>query len=197
MIHNAIFQTPIFTKSLDGLTDRDDLYNIVDNDVERDWPPSWRFDIIQSDSRHLHKSPRYENLANEILTAVEEVCQTYQYKKYTPEITEMWGNRQRPGTYFKQHMHYNNIFSGVFWLHEHEHFPRLVFYRPMEKSWELLVKEYNPFTRDTYNIPTTKDLLVIFPAWLVHHVPTNRADTDRLGISFNVMLRGGVYNTVL
>ena len=197
MIHNAIFQTPIFIKSLNGLTDRENLYELIDNEVEVDWSPDWKYDIFQSASRYLHKSERYQNFVKEIHTAIKETCNIYQYQEYTIEITEMWGNRQRPGTHFKYHRHNNNIFSGVFYLNEHEHFPGLIFYRPMEKSFELLVKEHNPFTRDTYSVPTTKDMLIIFPAWLVHHVPTNKTDIDRLGISFNVMLRGNTYNSML
>jgi hypothetical protein len=29
--------------------------------------------------------------------------------------------------------------------------------------------------------------MVVFPAWLVHGVPANRSDRDRISMSFNVM----------
>ena len=116
MIHNAIFQTPIFIKSLDGLTDRENLYELIGNEVEVDWSPDWKYDIFQSASRHLHTSDRYQNFVKEIHTAIKETCNIYQYQEYTIEITEMWGNRQRPGTHFKYHRHNNNIFSTYFML---------------------------------------------------------------------------------
>ena len=190
----SFIETPIFLESLEGLTDSDGLYEYIDEccDVTNNG-----FEFIQS-QRTLHKEKKLENFCDAIYTVVDEVCGVYQYaKEYKTEITEMWGNRQKPGTHFYTHIHYNNMFSGVFFLNEHEKFPCLTLFRPVENTFDLLKEEYNHFNSDSYNVPTKKDGLVIFPSWLAHSVDTNEADIDRLGIAFNVMLRGNTYNTTL
>ena len=203
MLCNSIFQTPIFLEALEGLTDSDGLYEYIDEccnaSTDKDWYfPTSKYGFIQS-RRTLHKEKKLENFCDAIYKTIDEVYDVYQYskKEYTAEITEMWGNKQKPGQHFKTHHHANNIFSGTFHLNEHEKFPCLKFFRPFENSFDLFTKEYNQFNQGSFSVPTKKDGLVIFPAWLTHCVDTNEADIDRLGISFNVMLRGRFFNTTL
>ena len=203
MLCNSIFQTPIFLESLDGLTDGDGLYEFIDECcdgmTDKDWYfTASKYEFIQS-RRTLHKEKKLENFCDAIYKAIDDVCGVYQYpkKEYTAEITEMWGNKQKPGQHFKTHTHFNNIFSGTFHLNEHEKFPCLKFFRPVENTFDLFTDEYNQFNQGSFSVPTKKDGLVIFPAWLRHGVDTNEADIDRLGIAFNVMLRGRFFNTTL
>lgn len=203
LICNSIFQTPIFLEGLEGLTDREGLYEYIsrccDESVDKDWYfTASKFEFVQS-RRNLHKEKKLESLCDAIYKTIDNVCDIYQYprKEYKPEITEMWGNRQKPGTHFKTHAHYNNIFSGVFYLNEDENFPCLKLFRPVESTFDLFKDGYNEFNQGSYSVPTKKDGLVVFPSWLTHCVDTNETDTDRLGISFNVMLRGKFYNTTL
>ena len=182
-------------ESLEGLTDSDGLYEYIDK-CEMPIVFGSKFEVIQT-KHTLHKEKRLETFCEEIYKCLDEMCKILQYEEYTVEITEMWGNRQPPGTYFKTHLHYNNIFSGVFYLNEDENFPCLTFYRPPQTTYDLLKKEYNAFNQGSYSVPTKKDGLFIFPAWLAHSVDTNESDIDRLGISFNVTLRGKTYNTIL
>ena len=46
------------------------------------------------------------------------------------------------------------------------------------------------FNRYNFPVKTSKDMLVIFPAWLEHEVGENKTSEDRISISFNIMLRG-------
>ena len=109
----------------------------------------------------------------------------------------MWGNIQRPNTHFRRHSHYNNMFSGVFYLNENENFPNIMFWRPEEQSVDPKKVEFNPFNQGSYFQETKKDTLIMFPAWLQHSVDLNETDKDRINISFNVMLRGDYYNVEL
>ena len=201
MLTYSIFQTPIFLEALEGLTDSDGLYEYIDEccneATDKDWYfTASKYEFSQS-RRTLHKEKKLENFCESIYKAIDVVCGEYQYSKYTAEITEMWGNRQKPGQHFKTHNHFNNIFSGVFYLNEHEKFPCIKFFRPLENTFDLFKDEYNHFNQGAFSVPTKKDGLVLWPSWLTHSVDTNEADIDRLGISFNVMLRGKYYNTTL
>ena len=195
MFCSPIFQTPIFLESLEGLTDSAELYEYIDR-CEMPVVFGSKFEVIQT-KHTLHKEKRLETFCEEVYKCLDEVCRILEYQEYIVEITEMWGNRQKPGTHFNTHHHSNNIFSGTFHLNEHEKFPCLKFFRPFENSFDLFTKEYNQFNQGSFSVPTKKDGLVIFPAWLTHCVDTNEADIDRLGISFNVMLRGQFFNTTL
>ena len=203
LICTPIFQTPVFLENLEGLTDSEGLYEYIDEccdgSVDNDWHfTASKFEFVQS-KRQLHKEKKLENFCNSVYKAIADVCKTYQYSmgEYTSEITEMWGNRQKPGTHFKTHSHYNNIFSGVFYLNEDAKFPCIKFFRPVENTFDLFKEEYNQFNQGSFSVPTKKDGLIIFPSWLTHCVDTNESEIDRLGISFNVMLRGKFYNTTL
>ncbi len=121
----------------------------------------------------------------------------YRYApEYVVEITSMWGNLQRPGAAFRTHVHFNNMFSGVFYLNEHVDFPPITFWRPAENTLAPMTTKHNIFNQGSFRQAVKKDTLVIFPAWLPHSVDVNQTDLDRLGVSFNVMLRGEFYNTV-
>ena len=211
MIVQPIFQTPIFIENFNGLTNqlgleeyikqccyetphtfdntefiqsRRDLQT-VDHDLHRYW------------DHDLQKQEVMRPLCRKIYDMMHSIVDVYQYHTYNIKITSMWGNIQKPGTHFRRHSHYNNMFSGVFYLNEDKGFPPIMFWRPEEQSVDPKKVEFNPFNQGSYYQETKKDTLIIFPAWLQHSVELNETDKDRVNISFNVMLRGDYYNVEL
>ena len=126
-----------------------------------------------------------------------DIVDVYQYIGHELEITGMWGNIQKPNTYFKHHTHYNNIFSGVFYLNENEDFPDITFWRSEETSFDPKRVEFNPFNRGSWFERTEKDKLIVFPAWLQHSVDLNKTNEDRISIAFNAILKGDYYNVTI
>ena len=196
MIVQPIFQTPIFSENFNGLTDQLGLEEYI---TQLCYETPYTFDkteFIQSRS-DLQKQEIVQPLCLKIYDIMNSIVDVYKYDTYRIEITSMWGNVQKPGTYFKRHSHYNNMFSGVFYLNENKEFPPIVFSRPEEQSVDPKKVEFNPFNQGSYFHETKKDTLIIFPAWLQHSVDINETDEDRVNISFNAMLRGDYYNVEL
>ena len=146
----SIFAIPIYKGKLDGISDELGLErivrdNIIEFDISREHLPWQSPDIVPLQTKEdLYTLEELNPLMELIGEASYNVAvQSFKYDPtYTVNFTSVWGNIQRQGNVMHEHSHSNNIFSGVFYLNEHEHFPGLIFYRPMEKSFELLVKEH-------------------------------------------------------
>ncbi len=147
----------------------------------------------------LNRDPQLAPLCEAVFNMSRAIARdVYSYKPdYTVEITSMWGNAQHPGASFASHMHYNNMFSGVFYLNEHPDFPPITFWRNQETTLDPMKEGFNAFNQGSFFVNTKRDVLLMFPSWLRHSVPVNTTSATRLGVSFNVMLRGGFYNTIL
>ena len=211
MIVQPIFQTPIFIERFPGLTDELGLeeyikqccYETPHTFDNTEFIQSRRdlqtvdHDLHQYWDHDLQKQEVMRPLCRKIYDMMHSIVDVYQYHTYNIKITSMWGNIQKPGTHFRRHSHYNNMFSGVFYLNENENFPNIMFWRPEEQSVDPKKVEFNPFNQGSYFQETKKDTLIIFPAWLQHSVELNETDEDRVNISFNVMLRGDYYNVEL
>ena len=203
MITMPIFQTPIFMEAFPGLTDELGLeeyikqccYETPDTFNNVEFIQSRR--DLQTVDHDLHQTEILQPLCRRIYDTLFQVVNVLQYAGYEIEITSMWGNIQRPGCYFRRHEHYNNMFSGVFYLNEDKGFPPIMFWRPAETMFDPKKAEFNPFNSGSHYQPTRKDTLIIFPAWLEHSVELNETDKDRVNISFNAMLRGDYYNVKL
>ena len=211
MIVQPIFQTPIFIENFKGLTDElgleeyikqccyetPDTFNNVEFIQSRRDLQTVDHNLHQYWNHDLQKQEVMRPLCRKIYDMMHSIIEVYQYCTYHIKITSMWGNIQKPGTHFKRHSHYNNMFSGVFYLNENNGFPPIMFWRPEEQSIDPKKAEFNPFNQGSYFQETKKDTLIIFPAWLQHSVELNETDKDRINISFNVMLRGDYYNVEL
>ena len=187
----GIFSTPIFSLSIEGLSDQLGLENIIREEVENNSNGDSSGHIYQSHP-DLHEKESVALLVNNIRETVGIISeQCYQFDPdYGIDITSMWANIQKPGTYFKRHYHKNNIFAGVFYIDDGEGLPPIQFLNPIENQLSPTCVKFNPFNSGTWSEPCQKDTLLIFPAWLNHKVGINNSDKDRLSISFNVMLRG-------
>jgi uncharacterized protein (TIGR02466 family) len=195
---HPIFQTPVFVSQFDGLTDAGGLVSYIRERCALTPGQFGAGEVVQS-RYDLHEDPELAELRKRVLETVGTLAtEVYRYAPgYVAEITSMWGNLQRPGAAFRTHCHFNNIFSGVFYLNEDERFPPITFWRPTETTLDPRKSEYNVFNQGSFRIGVKKDTMILFPAWLQHSVDVNPTDQDRLGISFNVMLRGDYYNAVM
>jgi uncharacterized protein (TIGR02466 family) len=195
---HPIFQTPIFVYDLKGMTDAHGLDTYVKKCCDETPGKFGSREVVQS-RYDLNKDVRVAPLRQAIQDITTTIARdVYKYSpSYVVEITSMWGNIQRPGAMFRSHVHHNNIFSGVFYLNEDADFPPITFWRPVETTLDPRKVDYNIFNQGSFARPVRKDHLIIFPAWLHHSVDINNTTKDRLGVSFNVMLRGDYYNVTL
>jgi len=197
MFVNPIFQTPLLFGELSGISDKLMLEDFILKCM-RDEHSEFKFSkSIQTGNIFDKKEITY--LIEEIqrhVNAFSFDIMRYQ-EKYCAEISSLWGNLQPPGSYLYNHMHYNSVFSGVFYVNENDDFPETTFIRGDVASLSPDVKDYTPFSQGSFSCRMKKDTLVIFPSWLRHEVPINKTDIDRFSMSFNVILRGNYYNVII
>tara|TARA_B100001996_G_C18503568_1_gene532401 strand:- start:134 stop:733 length:600 start_codon:yes stop_codon:yes gene_type:complete len=145
---------------------------------------------------NLYEVEEFKPLVDKINNNVIEIFKDFKLNTDKFEITNMWANVSKVGEGHRPHTHSNNFLSGIFYvsadLDDHN---GITFTDPRPQSW--VINPQREMTVDTASILTYKartGTMYIFPAWLQHYVDINKSATNRIGISFNIMLKGLVGN---
>jgi len=91
------------------------------------------------------------------------------------------------------HAHPYSILSGVFYLKIPENAPPIIFNDPRDhyKYIQYPTKFGNP--REMYKllpeyvINPTEGMLLFWPSWLEHQVPSSKCSEERIAVAFNIM----------
>jgi uncharacterized protein (TIGR02466 family) len=135
----------------------------------------------------LHTRPAFAELTKLIEIAARSVAQYLQLEQYPMMITGCWANINPPGSYHPTHNHPNNYLSGVYYVAVPETGTDLVFQDPRPILIMPWTGKLNRVTANAAVAQPQPGRMVLFPAWLRHHVPTNESTTERISISFNLM----------
>jgi uncharacterized protein (TIGR02466 family) len=105
------------------------------------------------------------------------------------EITGCWGNINPKGGMNSSHTHPNNFLSGVYYVALPEGTGQIVFTDPRPQAGVMIppTARYNKFVGNKITLDAKEGRLLLFPGWLLHSVPVNRSETERVSISFNIM----------
>ncbi len=105
------------------------------------------------------------------------------------EITGCWANINPQGGLNSPHTHPNNFLSGVYYVQLPDRKGRIVFSDPRPQAFHIAppTRQWNKYLGNEVSLEAKEGRLVLFPAWLVHSVPVNRGEGDRISISFNIM----------
>tara|TARA_B100001996_G_scaffold376799_1_gene358511 strand:- start:69 stop:890 length:822 start_codon:yes stop_codon:yes gene_type:complete len=107
-------------------------------------------------------------------------------------ITQSWLNKNCKGESHHEHKHPNSMISGVWYPKIHEKLPPIQFRTPRQSDLSLSYKQYNQFNSATFMLPMKKGELIIFPSDLMHSVPINHTNEERLSLSFNTWCTGSL-----
>jgi uncharacterized protein (TIGR02466 family) len=104
-------------------------------------------------------------------------------------ITGCWANVNAPGTGHRVHSHRNNFLSGVYYLQTQGGADTINFFDPKVQAGAIRPPISEPTAENTEvaQVRVTDGALILFPAWLLHSVDTNRSLKARISISFNLM----------
>jgi uncharacterized protein (TIGR02466 family) len=96
----------------------------------------------------------------------------------------IWANVYTEGVEHGSHNHPRSLVSGTYYANEHESYSSIQFDSPLAP---LKMHDTQDFNSNSYGIkPKTGDML-LWPSWLHHRVPQQRAcEIPRVSISFNV-----------
>lgn len=137
----------------------------------------------------LHTRPAFADFTKLVEISAQSVAQFLQVEQYPMMITGCWANINPPGSYHPTHNHPNNYLSGVYYVATPEGGPDLMFQDPRPISMNPWTGKINPVTANSSAVQPQPGRMVMFPAWLRHHVATNEGTTERISISFNLMFR--------
>lgn len=185
----AIFPTPLFSTGLPRSLSAGEIHSANDL-LSRSQP-----------NQGNHFTPNMQALEDARLSLIKDFinssCAEYVSRIYQPSrklelvVTQSWLNRTKPGQYHHQHTHPNSVVSGVFYFQTHDQQDTIKF----EKSYsQWLVESHsqNPFNIENLLVLIKPGQLLLFPSSLIHSVPVNNGQKDRISLSFNTMWSGQV-----
>jgi uncharacterized protein (TIGR02466 family) len=137
----------------------------------------------------LHTRPEFAEFTQLVEIAARSVAQFLELEQYPMMITGCWANVNPPGAYHPTHNHPNNYLSGVYYVDVPENGPELVFQDPRPVLMMPWTGKLHRITANAAAEQAVPGRMVIFPAWLRHHVPSNEGARERVSISFNLMFK--------
>tara|TARA_X000001388_G_scaffold63331_1_gene49274 strand:- start:337 stop:915 length:579 start_codon:yes stop_codon:yes gene_type:complete len=187
----GLFITPVFT------TDIEKDYDLVEK----------LYDLKKSDSigspksnikgwhskEDLYLNEDFKEITEDIMFHSQQCFHALSVeKKYSPEITGLWGMINPPGARNSVHTHPLNYLSGVLYLKVPKNSGNIVFIEPRPqaevfdppKKTDLL-----PHLAHTVQWEAKEKNLIFFPSWLQHEVQQNNSNQDRVIMSFNLRWR--------
>jgi len=107
-----------------------------------------------------------------------------------PSIWDSWININPPGGFNRVHVHPNTRVAGAFWIKSTNTMKsgNITFVRNNSYEVESIVDDdKNKYSRSIATYEPHENNLILFPAYLQHHVEQNQTDEDRISMSFNML----------
>jgi uncharacterized protein (TIGR02466 family) len=106
------------------------------------------------------------------------------------EITGCWATVLAQGAAHKGHSHPNSFLSGVYYVRVDAGADQMNFHDPRRQAAVIRppVLELSAESTDQVAVRVRSGTLLIFPSWLEHSVDVNPNPSERVSVSFNVML---------
>jgi len=125
------------------------------------------------------------------------------YKKFAREelnytenfvMTTSWLTKIETGEHSQQHCHKNSFYSGIYYFDDYEQDKggKLEFQTPLLNlpDFYLVPKEWNILNSNALVITPAKNLLVLFPSYLLHRILPYHGTSIRKSLSFNIVPTG-------
>ena len=153
------------------------------------------------------RSPQIErtplaSLSQKVIANAYAAADDFGFKNYTLQLSNLWMNVNRKGSYNMLHTHAGCILSGVYYAKIPECCcGELKFIRDLKdqclkeywgchENFDRWEKEHNYIE---YWLPPKENLMVLFPSWMMHSVDVSSSDSDRISLSFNINIFSDFY----
>ena len=175
-----IFTTPItITKYEGSLVDELKYIDTLEYIKQKD------NDNFQSKDSYLLKHKEFKNIKDFIYKCINKFTKNIYQSDQKVVITQCWLNKNPKGSKHHEHVHPNSIISGVFYFKQNSTLPPIKFSKTLQHGIKLNPKKYNNLNSDTFFLSCTDGELILFPSNLVHSVPLNTGNEERISMSFN------------
>lgn len=139
--------------------------------------------------QRLHQLEEFKELTALIHETIKGVLDFLQVIYDSFEITGCWANISAVGARHKAHAHPNNYLSGVYYVQTQKGANTIIFDDPRPQNY-LMLPRFKKFTGEntrSVTLDVQDGTLLVFPAWFLHSVDSNRSDRERISVSFNIM----------
>jgi uncharacterized protein (TIGR02466 family) len=187
---NYIFPTPIWQDVLSC-----DLYNIKMYILSQQNQSEGRkiSNINGWQSESYSAEDLMETPVCQFITALEKrlsICFQDYGSNRVPVISNLWFNVNQTGAYNTSHIHTDSFLSGVFYVQAPDECGDIVFERQPQDQYILgshIRQSTIMSSAAQWKFTPKHNMLMVFPAWLPHHVEINNSLTKRVSISFNIL----------
>lgn len=137
----------------------------------------------------IQGDPDFGPVCNRITAVVRQIAAGLEVANAELRL-QAWVNISPPGAWNRVHVHPGCHFSGVYYVRTPPGSGHIYFRDPRVAATmlRLPVRRENHFTASEASMPPEEGRLYVFPAWLEHGVQPNTGDSDRVGVSFNVLV---------
>jgi uncharacterized protein (TIGR02466 family) len=144
---------------------------------------TWQTDPVLHE---LAEFAEFTTIARKIVKGALDFLRVH-YRSF--QITGCWANINPLGGLNSSHSHPNNYLSGVYYIRTPPGTGRIVFLDPRPQAQVIFppVDAWSKYVGNEIAVDAVEGRFVLFPAWLVHSVPVNRTEAERVSISFNAM----------
>jgi len=175
-----IFTTPItITKYEGSLVDELKYIDTLEYIKQKD------NDNFKSKDSYLLKHKEFKDIKNFINKCINKFTKNIYQSDQKLVVTQCWLNKNPKGSSHHEHCHPNSIISGVFYFKQNSTLPPIKFSKTLQHGIRLNSKKYNNLNSDTFFLSCTDGELILFPSNLVHSVPLNTGNEERISMSFN------------
>jgi len=108
------------------------------------------------------------------------------------KIDNLWCNINYKNSYNLSHVHPHVYFSGIYYLETSKNCGKLIFTNPntfVRMHTEMKEASEHPNFKSHFYIEPVKNLLLIFPSYLLHEVEMNTSNEKRTSIAFNLCIK--------
>ena len=146
---------------------------------------------LQTDT-NIHEFVEFTELVAQINKGAQAVLEFLDIRYDRFEITGCWANINPTGGINTPHTHPNNYLSGVYYVQTQSGADSIFFSDPRPQASVVLPPTHlqSIYSGNEIGFEDRVGRMIIFPAWLVHGVPANRSNRDRISVSFNIMFSG-------
>jgi len=190
-----LWATPIYVSSLECQEEvktflKELLYERISED--NGW---W------SKEKKVLNVPQFSELKDKILQHVNTYtnqCIEIDTSNIEFYFTNSWVMKHKMGDWSQEHIHVNSIFSGIYYFEVDDvsgmlglkkHLSMLNLFTP---TIDFDVKNSNLYNCKVWTIKPIKDMLIIFPSHVRHHVTHSHSENLRYSLAFNIFVRGNI-----
>lgn len=142
----------------------------------------------------MQNDPAFARLLELAERGARDTLAFLDYAQMPLRVTGCWANVSPPGVHHPEHVHPNNVISGVYYLRAPEGANTINFHDPRPQAHVIsppVAKETQKHA-STVHLGAAPGRMFLFPAWMRHSVNTNTSREVRVSVAFNFMFENFV-----